>query len=198
MNRDQRIDAYIERQAEFARPILGHLRERVHRACPGAEETLKWGMPTFMHKGEILASMAAFKGHATFSFWRGDEVLGGEEARQGAMGQFGRLGSIEDLPPDRQLDTLIEKAASLAGSGTKRSRTGAPKPPPEVPDDLAAALGENKAASATFEAFPPSCRREYAEWIVEAKRPETRARRVVQAVEWMAAGKRRNWKYENC
>ena len=198
MKRDQRINDYIARQADFARPILEHLRERVHAACPDAEETLKWGMPSFMYKGEILASMAAFKAHASFSLWRGKEVLGQDEAREGAMGQFGRLRSVEDLPPPEELDALIKKAMSLAGAGGKRPRTAAPKPPPQVPPDLEAALRENQAAAATFEAFPPSCRREYVDWIVEAKRPETRARRVAEAVTWMAEGKRRNWKYEKC
>jgi len=197
MKRDQRIDDYIARQADFARPILEHLRERVHAACPETVETLKWGMPSFMYKGEILASMAAFMAHASFSLWRGKEVLEGE-ARDGAMGQFGRLRSVEDLPPPEELDALIQKAMSLAGAGAKRPRTAAPKPPPQVPPDLEAALRDDKAAAATFEAFPPSCRREYVAWIVEAKRPETRARRVAEAVAWMAEGKRRNWKYEKC
>jgi uncharacterized protein YdeI (YjbR/CyaY-like superfamily) len=197
MKRDQRIDDYIGRQADFARPILEHLRERVHSACPDAEETLKWGMPSFMYKGEILAGMAAFKAHASFSLWRGKEVVG-DEARDGAMGQFGRLQSIEDLPPPEALDALILKAMSLAGTRAKRPRTAAPKPPLQVPPDLEAALAENPAAAATFEAFPPSCRREYVDWIVEAKRPETRARRVAEAVAWMAEGKRRDWKYAKC
>jgi uncharacterized protein YdeI (YjbR/CyaY-like superfamily) len=198
MKRDQRIDDYIARQADFAWPILEHLRERVHSACPDAEETLKWGMPSFMYKGEILASMAAFKAHASFSLWRGKEVLGEGEAQDGAMGQFGRLRSVEDLPPPEELDALIQRAMSLAGTGAKRPRTAAPKPPPQVPPDLEAALGQNPAAAATFEAFPPSCRREYVEWVIQAKRPETRERRIAQAIEWMAEGKRRNWKYENC
>ena len=199
MSRDPRIDAYIERQADFARPILEHLRAAVHSACPEAEETMKWSMPHFTYKGQILAGMAAFKAHATFGFWRGKEVLGETGAERDAMGQFGRLTSLDDLPPADVLESLIRKAAAVAESGPKpRPPAKHPKPPVETPDDLSAALDENAAARATFEAFPQSCRREYVEWVVEAKRPETRAKRIAQAVEWMAEGKRRNWKYENC
>lgn len=199
MNRDPRIDDYIARQADFARPILAHLRAAIHRACPEAEETLKWSMPTFMYKGQILASMAAFKAHATFGFWRAKEVVGETGAEREAMGQFGRLGSLDDLPPGDVLEALIRKAVAVADSGAKAPRpVKHPKPDLAVPEDLAAALGGNAAAKATFDNFPPSCRRDYIEWVVEAKRPETRARRVAQAVEWMAEGKRRHWKYEKC
>lgn len=199
MSRDQRIDAYIARQADFARPILEHLRAAVHDACPDAEETLKWSMPTFMYKGQILASMAAFKAHATFGFWRAKEVVGETGAERDAMGQFGRLASLDDLPPPDMLAALIRKAVAVADSGAKAPRpVKHPKPALDTPDDLAAALAGNAAARATFDGFPPSCRREYVEWVVDAKRPETRAKRIAQAVEWMAEGKRRNWKYENC
>jgi uncharacterized protein YdeI (YjbR/CyaY-like superfamily) len=195
---DPRIDAYIAKQADFARPILDHLRAAIHAVCSEAEETLKWGMPTFLYKGEILASMAAFKEHATFGFWRGSEVLGDCERKLDAMGQFGRLRSLADLPEPDMLKALIEKAMALTDTGVKPVRNRAPKGDFSVPEDLATALRSNKAASATFDAFPPSCRREYVEWVTEAKRPETRARRIAQAVEWIAEGKRRNWKYEKC
>jgi len=198
MSRDPRVDAYIERQAEFAKPILNHLREAVHTTCPAAEETMKWSMPHFMYKGEMLAGMAAFKAHATFGFWRGSLVVGGTNEQQNAMGQFGRLTSVEDLPDPNTLAELIRKAMALTDAGVKPPRNKTTKAPFEVPTELTAALQGNEAASATFEAFPPSCRREYVEWVTEAKRPETRAKRVAQAVEWMAEGKRRNWKYENC
>jgi uncharacterized protein YdeI (YjbR/CyaY-like superfamily) len=199
MPRDKRVDDYIARQAEFAGPILGHLRAAVHSTCPGAEETLKWSMPAFTYKGQILASMAAFKAHATFGFWRAKDVIGETGAEREAMGQFGRLTSLDDLPPDDVLAGLIAKGMALIESGEKRPRTAKqPKPGLATPEDLSAALAGNPAARATFDGFPPSCRREYVEWIVEAKRPETRARRLAQAVEWMAEGKRRNWKYENC
>lgn len=198
MPRDPRVDAYISGRADFARPILEHLRGTVHAACPEAEEAIKWGMPAFLYKGRMLASMAAFKAHATFAFWRGGEVVGEENARDGAMGQFGRITSIEDLPPPEELAALVRKAASLADQAPAPRRAKAPKAPVQVPEDLSRAIAANPAASATFESFPPSCRRDYAEWVAEAKRPETRARRIAQAVEWLAEGKRRNWKYEKC
>ena len=199
MSKDQRIDAYIARQADFARPILEHLREAVHSACPDCEETLKWSSPTFLYKGQILASMAAFKAHATFGFWKGSLVVGDTGEQKSAMGQFGRLTSIEDLPSPEILEQLNRKAMALADAGVKTERPAKhPKPVLETPPDLKAALDSNSAARATFESFPPSCRREYLEWITEAKREETRAKRLAQAIEWMAEGKRRNWKYENC
>ncbi len=195
---DPRVDAYIDRQAAFAKPILAHLREAVHAACPEAEETLKWSMPTFMYKGSILANMAAFKEHATFGFWKGSAVVGETESQRTAMGQFGRLTSIDDLPEPEVLAALIRKAVELADAGVKPERKKTAKEDIPVPEDLQAALDGNAAAAATFSGFPPGCRREYLEWIQEAKRPETRAKRVAQAVEWMAEGKRRNWKYEKC
>jgi len=195
---DPRIDDYIARQADFARPILDHLRAAIHSACPEAEETLKWSMPAFMYKGEILATMAAFKQHAVFGFWRGSQVLGDGQQKLDAMGQFGRLTSIADLPEPEALKELILKAMALTESGVKPVRNKTVKGDVTVPDDLEQALAANAPASATFAAFPPSCRREYVEWVTEAKRPETRAKRVAQAVAWMAEGKRRNWKYESC
>lgn len=199
MSTDARLDAYIARQAEFARPILEHLRRAVRSACPEAEETLKWGMPHFLYKGQMLVGMAAFKAHATFGFWRAKEVLGETGAEREAMGQFGRLTCLADLPPDDVLHELIRKAMALTDAGTRPARAKAPpKPELEAPPELEAALSANAAARATFDGFPPSCRREYVDWVAEAKRPETRDKRIAQAVEWMAEGKRRNWKYENC
>lgn len=198
MARDPRIDAYIERAAPFAQPILTQVRELVHEACPDVEETIKWGMPTFVHAGGILCGMAAFKQHASFGFWKHALVVGEGEPRDG-MGSYGKLASLKDLPPKKTLLAHVRKAMTLNEDGVKpRSRKAAPKPPPETPADLAAALGKNREAKATFDAFPPSCKRDYIEWIVEAKREETRAKRLAQAVEWMAEGKRRNWKYERC
>jgi uncharacterized protein YdeI (YjbR/CyaY-like superfamily) len=195
---DPRIDAYIARQADFARPILEHLRRVVHGAAPEAEETIKWGMPHFTVGGRILAGMGAFKAHVTFGFGMGKEVLGDAGAKGEAMGQFGRLTSIADLPGDEALKAVVRRAADAAAAGPKPRPKAAPKPESAVPEDLAAALAASPAAQATFDAFPPSCRREYIDWVLEAKRPETRARRLTQAVEWMAEGKRRNWKYEKC
>jgi len=198
MKTDPRIDAYIARQADFARPILEHLRKTVHEACPDCEETLKWSSPTFMYRGEMLASMAAFKAHATFGFWKGSLVIGEGETQMSGMGQFGKLGSVADLPPPDQLTGLIKKAMKLTEEGVKAPRNKHPKAPFTVPDDLRRAMDANAAAAATFDGFPPSCQREYVEWVTEAKREETRAKRIAQAVEWLAEGKRRNWKYENC
>jgi uncharacterized protein YdeI (YjbR/CyaY-like superfamily) len=195
---DPRIDEYFAVQADFARPILEHLRRLVHEAAPEAEETIKWGMPHFTVGGRILAGMGAFKAHVTFGFGIGKEVLGETGAEREAMGQFGRLTSIADLPDDAALKGVIRRAADAAAAGPTPRPKKAPKPEAAVPDDLAAALASNPAARATFDAFPPSCRREYIDWVTEAKRPETRARRLAEAVVWMAEGKRRNWKYEGC
>lgn len=198
MARDPRIDAYIERAAPFAQPILEHVRALVHEACPQVEETIKWGMPTFVHAGAILCGMAAFKQHASFGFWKHALVVGEGEPRDG-MGSYGKLVSLDDLPPKRTLLAHLRKAVALNEAGVKSpARKSAPKPPPVTPADLAAALSGAPAAQAAFDAFPPGCRREYIEWIVEAKRAETRSRRVAEAVAWIAEGKRRNWKYERC
>ena len=198
MKKDPRIDAYIARQADFARPILAHLREAVHAACPECEETLKWSMPTFMYRGQILANMAAFKAHAVFGFWRGKLVVGDTEEQKSAMGQFGRLTSLDDLPPRGALEALVHKAMKLTDEGVKPPRDKQSKQPFTVPQDLRAAIDADPAAAATFGGFPPSAQRDYVDWIVEARRDETRRKRIVQAVEWLAEGKRRHWKYESC
>ena len=198
MSRDPRIDAYIAKQADFARPILEHIRRVLHEAGPELEETIKWGMPHFTYKGRLFAGMAAFKAHATFGLWQASAVIGETGAERDAMGQFGRLASIDDLPPEGELKEIVRKAAEVAEAGPKPRPPKQPKPEAETPADLASALAANAAARATYEGFPPSCRREYVEWIVGAKRPETRAKRLATAVEWLAQGKRRNWKYENC
>jgi len=199
MTRDPRIDDYIARQAAFAQPILEHLRAAVHAACPEASETIKWGMPHFMYKDAMLAGMGAFKAHATFGFWRGKEIVGEGAAAEEAMGQFARIAAIEDLPAPEVFESFVHKAMALTDSNAARPKAKKPpKPAPMTPDDLAAALDQVPAARATFDGFAPSCRREYVEWIVDAKRPETRAKRIAEAVAWMSEGKRRNWKYENC
>lgn len=198
-HRDPRIDAYIQRSAGFARPLLAHLREMVHEGCPDVEETIKWGMPSFSCAGGILCGMAAFKQHVSFGFWKHALVVGEGVERDG-MGSYGRMASMEELPPKRTLLAHIRKAAALNREGVKAPaaarRKTAVKPAPKAPADLLAALKGNAAARATFQAFPPSSRRDYVEWITEAKRPETRGKRLAQAVAWMAEGKRRNWKYE--
>ena len=198
MKKDPRIDAYIDRQADFAKPILLNLREMIHAACPDCEETLKWSCPSFLYKGEILAGMAAFKAHATFGFWRGGLVVGKENEQTSGMGQFGRLTSVDDLPPRGELEALVRKAMQLTDQGVKPPRDKHRKEAFTVPQDMRAAIEANAAAAAAFDAFPPSAQREYVLWITESKRDETRTKRLAQAVEWLAEGKRRHWKFANC
>jgi uncharacterized protein YdeI (YjbR/CyaY-like superfamily) len=200
---DPRIDAYIAKSAPFAQPVLRHLRELVHRAAPEAEETMKWSSPAFVYAGKILCGFAAFRSHCTFGFWHQgmNAVLEKDGVkRDDAMGSMGRIGGLGDLPSDRALVRYIRKAAELTTSDlpTRPSRPRGPARELEVPADLASALRKNKSAAATFKAFPPSHRNEYVEWITEAKRDETRAKRLQQTVAWLAEGKSRNWKYENC
>jgi uncharacterized protein YdeI (YjbR/CyaY-like superfamily) len=199
VKRDPRVDAYIAGRAEFARPILEHVRQVVHGACADCEETLKWSAPAFLYKGSTLATMAAFKAHAAFGFWQGKAVVGDTPAEREAMGSFGRLTGVEQLPETSTFTALIHKALAFIDSGeTLRRPAKHPRPALETPADLAQALAANPPAAATFDAFPPGCRREYVAWIEEAKRPQTRARRIAQAAAWIAEGKKRNWKYENC
>lgn len=193
--RDPRIDAYIAKSAEFARPILTYLRDTIHTAVPDVQETTKWSMPYFDYNGP-LCGMASFKAHCAFNFWKASILFERNETSNEAMGQFGRITSIKDLPPKKELVRLIKEAARLNEEGVKVPARRGPRPAVETPDDLAAALSENRKARAAFEAFPPSHRREYIEWINEAKTAPTRQRRLEQAVEWMAEGKSRNWKYE--
>lgn len=195
MSRDPRIDAYIARAQPFARPILEHVRKHVRGVMPDVEEAMKWGHPTFCLGGQIVLGTAAFKAHAVVHFWRANEL--GFETNNEAMGQLGKLTSVADLPAD--LDSMIAKAAVLAASSPAPGRPKRePKPLPAMHPEFAAALGKAPAAKATFEGFPPGCRRDYLDWVGEAKRDDTRARRIATAVEWLTEGKRRNWKYENC
>lgn len=194
---DSRIDAYIEHAAPFAQPILVRLRALIHRACPDVTETLKWSAPSFEHHG-ILCGLAAFKKHCAFGFWK-ESLLreGASQADLKALDALGRVESIEALPADTAIIRLIRRAAKLNEDGVKRP-AGAKrkKPPPRTPADLAAALKQSPEAAANFRDFSPSHKREYIEWITEAKHPETRARRLATAIEWIAQGKGRNWKYE--
>jgi uncharacterized protein YdeI (YjbR/CyaY-like superfamily) len=195
VSREPRIDAYIAKAQPFARPILEHVRERVHAVVPDVQEGIKWSHPTFLRNGKIVMGTAAFKAHATVHFWRGQEL--GLDAKPGAMGQLGRLTSIDDLPPD--LDAMIARAAQLAETApTPRKPKHAPRAAPELHPDFAAALNEAPQAKATLDAFAPSHRRDYLEWVAEAKQEATRRKRIATAVEWLSEGKKRNWKYENC
>ena len=194
--KDPRIDAYIAKAQPFAKPILMRLRKAIHAGCPEVVETVKWSMPAFEYKGP-LAGMAAFKAHCTFGFWKGSlmKTVPKDRAKD-AMGQFGRFESIDDVPSEAALVRMVKEAAALNDSGVKVPRIPkAPKKPLAAPAYMLAAIKKNKKAHATYEAFSPSCRREYIEWITEAKTDATRGRRLETAVQWMAEGKNRNWKY---
>lgn len=195
-NRNPRVDAYVADAAPFARPILAYLRSVVHAACPDVEEDVKWRMPFFVHRGN-LCHMAAFKAHCAFGFWRGKEIPGLPTVDgEAAMGNFGRILSVDDLPPRRKLTSWIKAAAKLNESTAKPARAVAKRIEKATPDDLAAALAARPDAAERFAAFAPSARRDYCEWIVEAKRAATRATRIATAVEWIAEGRTRHWKYQ--
>lgn len=199
-NHDSRIDTYIAKSAEFAQPILQHLRALVHKACPEVEEGIKWSMPFFSHHGGTMCMMAAFKQHCSFRFWLTRDVLG-DSADEDGMGQFGKLTSLRDLPSDKQLIAYLRKAMALNEAGVKLSRPKATaRPAPTVPDDLAALLAQKKHAAArkTWAGFGPGAQREYVDWIGEAKTDATRQKRLATTLEWLGEGKKRNWKYEKC
>jgi uncharacterized protein YdeI (YjbR/CyaY-like superfamily) len=203
-----RVDVYLAKAQPFAQPILVHLRDLVHKACPEVKETIKWSRPFFEYRGAILCNMSAFKQHCSFGFW-GEEmgavlreagVLG-----QDGMGSLGRITSLADLPSDKRMLGWIRQAAGFVDSGeyispiAARRRVVKPqKPALDTPAEFATALKRNKKAAAAFAAFSPSCKREYVEWIADAKRAETRDKRIATALEWIAEGKQRNWKYQNC
>jgi uncharacterized protein YdeI (YjbR/CyaY-like superfamily) len=193
------VDAYIAKSPEFAQPILKYLRDIIHEACPDAVETIKWSTPTFDHHG-IMVGIAAFKQYCTLGFWKAplltlDGKPVSKEMESGA-GQFGKLTTIKDLPAKSKLLKLVKDAAKLNESGVSIERKPRPAPKPvQVPPDLTRALHKNAKAKAAFGAFSPSHKREYAEWLTEAKTPETRQRRLETALEWIGEGKSRNWKY---
>ena len=198
MTREPRIDAYIAKAQPFARPILEHVRDRVHAVLPDAQEAIKWSMPAYLVGGKLVLITAAFKAHAALNFWRGQQ-LESSHSSVGAMGQFGKLTSVDDLPTDPELDRLILEAAALAKSGpAPRKPKHAPKPAPELHPQFASALSQSPKAKAALDGFPPSAQREYLEWVAEAKQDATRQKRISTAIEWLSEGKRRNWKYEAC
>jgi uncharacterized protein YdeI (YjbR/CyaY-like superfamily) len=196
---DPRIDAYIEKSADFAKPVLTHIRKLVHTACPEIQETLKWSMPSFEYKG-ILCFFASFKEHCSFGFWK--QALMETDAfpkNKTAMGSFGRITSVKDLPSDKVMIGLIHQAIELNEKGIKIPKKAAVKKEDiVVPKDLTAALSKNKSAKATFDKFSPSHKREYVGWIEEAKTEATRNKRLATTVEWLSEGKSKNWKYEKC
>jgi uncharacterized protein YdeI (YjbR/CyaY-like superfamily) len=197
---DPRIDEYIANSAAFAQPILNHLRKVIHDACPEVEESVKWGMPYFLYNG-MLCNMASFKAHCAFGFWKGELLVAQEDDKgREAMGQFGRITSLKDLPPKKALAGYVKKAMALNVDGIKAPARTKSKEPRELaaPDDFLAALEDVPAANEHFAAFPPSAKRDYIEWLLDAKTEATRQRRLEQAVEWIAEGKRRFWKYQKC
>jgi uncharacterized protein YdeI (YjbR/CyaY-like superfamily) len=196
MARDPRIDAYIAEAQPFARPILDHIRDVIHAACPDVAETIKWSRPFFEHKGRMFAALGAFKAHASLILWRMGEMGDGTSRNRDGMGQFGRLTSTDDLPDDAELIRVVQSAMAAIDQGPPARAKRQPRAELPVPQELTAALAEAPAARATFDGFSSSNRRDYCEWIGEAKRAETRAARVAQAIEWMAEGKARNWKYQ--
>jgi len=196
---DPRVDAYIDRSADFAKPILRHIRKLVHTACPDVIETMKWSFPHFDYKGQMMCSMASFKQHCAFGFWKQSLLEDAAfPAEKTAMGSFGRLTSVKDLPDDKTMKKLIADAMKLNDEGVKvkRAFVSSDKKELVVPDVLLEALAKHDAAAETFNSFPYSCKKEYVEWITEAKTDATRDKRLATAIEWLAEGKRRNWKYE--
>jgi len=196
---DPRVDAYIDRSADFAKPILLHIRKLVHTACPDVIETMKWSFPHFDYKGQMMCSMASFKQHCSFGFWKQSLLEDAAfPAEKTAMGSFGRLTSVKDLPDDKTMKKLIADAMKLNDEGVKvkRAFVSSDKKELVVPDVLLEALAKHDAAAETFNSFPYSCKKEYVEWITEAKTDATRDKRLATAIEWLAEGKRRNWKYE--
>lgn len=196
--KDPRVDAYIDKAQPFAKPILKHLRKLVHDTCPQVKENIKWGMPSFEYKG-ILCGMAAFKEHATFGFWKHSLLGLGPRKDLGAMGSFGRMASAKDLPSDAKIKKLIKEAMRLNDEGVKiEKKVSKEKKELVVPAILLEALAGNEKAAETFNNFPYSCKKEYVQWIEEAKTDATRDKRLATTLEWLSEGKRRNWKYEKC
>ncbi len=199
-NKDPRIDSYIAHAADFAKPILSHLRQLVHQACPQVQETIKWSFPHFDYKGEMMCSMASFKEHCAFGFWKAklmkDPVLSETARSEVAMGHLGKIGAIGDLPPDKKILAWIKEAMDLNDKGIKITKP-APKKLSgiEVPGYFASAIKKNKAAQTVFDTFSASAKKEYINWLEDAKTEATRQKRMEQAIEWIAEGKQRNWRY---
>lgn len=206
-NLNPSVDKYIAKARPFAQPILQHLRGLIHKACPKVEESIKWSRPFFEYRGAILCNISGFKEHCSFGFW-GEEIAAilrdANALRAEGMGSLGRITSLKDLPTDQQMLSWIRQAAAFVDSGkytspiaARRRAVKAPQRPVKIPTGFAAALKKNRKAAIVFEKFSPSCKRDYVDWIADAKRPETRDKRIATAIEWIAVGKRRNWKYES-
>lgn len=196
---DPRIDAYIAKAAPFAQPILRHVRKLVHRGCPEVQETIKWSMPHFDYRG-IMLGVAAFKEHCSIGFWKGELILGKRAGGDGGMGHFGKITSLKDLPSDKRFIEYVRKAAELNEQGIKKPADVKPRsarPELTIPECLQEALRKNRKAAATFERFSYTNKKEYIDWLAEAKREETRSQRLQTAIAWLTEGKVRNWKYLN-
>lgn len=191
---DPRIDAYIDNAAAFAQPILREIRTRVHASCAQAEEAIRWGMPAFLYRGKLLCGMAAFKQHATLGFWQRERVADAPGNNE-AMGQYGRLTSVQALPGKREFAAELQRGMHRIDAGVPACKPS-PRPPLAMPPAFVAALQVEPAALATFDGLAPSYRRDYLEWIGEAKRDTTRQQRIAQAIQWLCEGKRRHWKHE--
>jgi uncharacterized protein YdeI (YjbR/CyaY-like superfamily) len=195
--KDPRIDDKISKSPDFAKPILNRIRKLMHLGCPEVEEGIKWGMPHFLYHGEILCGMGSFKAHAVLGFWKGPLIVGKD--KEEGMGQFGCLTSVKDLPSDKVMLGYIKAAMKLTDEGVKsptRGKNAKPKPPIKPPAWFLTALKKSAAARKHFEAFSPSRKREYLEWLTEAKTDATRDKRLAMAIAWMAEGKEYNWKYK--
>ncbi len=195
------FDTYIEKSADFAKPILNHLRSLVHKACPAADEKIKWGFPHFEYKNDMLCHFASFKNHCAFGFWKGslmkDQWLKENAESENAMGHYGKITSLKDLPADKIIIAHIKEAMRLNDEGIKAPRTKQGKiSPVETPEYFLKEIKTNKKSLVNWEKFSNSHKKEYVEWIIEAKRDETRDKRMEQAIEWIAEGKGRNWKYQ--
>jgi uncharacterized protein YdeI (YjbR/CyaY-like superfamily) len=203
--RNPAVDAYIARSAPFARPILKRIRALVHKASPKIEETIKWGVPHFEHRG-IVGGMAAFKQHVAFGFWRERlirqklgrvaERMFPRDAERGMGGR--KIRALSELPPAAVVERAVRAAVTLNEAGVKPARARKRKPLPIPPPYLREALQKNARARATFAGLTPGQQREYIDWLLDAMRDATRERRLAQAIGWLAEGKQRYWKYQDC
>jgi uncharacterized protein YdeI (YjbR/CyaY-like superfamily) len=199
--KDPRIDEYIAKSADFAKPILKHFRELVHKTCPDVQEKIKWSFAHFDYKEGPMCHMASFKQHCAIGFWKAslmkdaDKLMGMAKTEE-AMGHMGRITSLKDLPKDSVLVKYIKEGMKLNEQGIKVStKKTTEKKELEIPEYFTKAIAKNKKALKTFEGFNYTNKKEYVLWITEAKTEETRNSRLKNAIEWMSEGKIRNWKY---
>lgn len=199
--KDKKVDDYIAKRPDFAKPILNHLRELFHKAHPAFEEKIKWGVPSFDHKG-IVANMAAFKEHCALVFWKASLMkdphkIFAKEGKSG-MGHLGKIKSLKDLPSDKILIQYIKEAVNLNENGIKLPSKKENKKDLEIPSYFKSALKslpDGKKAWEIFENFSYSNKKEYIDWLNDAKTESTRKKRLETAVKWISEGKIRNWKY---